>query len=412
MVTVLISSYFMGRPMSFGQSNFLGALMNYEMLANIAATEAASDSSWIVIADVRGSTEAVRQGRYRDVNLIGAACVASIRNSFEQRSVPYVFGGDGATFLVAQQDLERCEALLTAVQTMAWESFQLNLGIGRMQVSEIRRMGADIRFGFLTWGESELLPFFRGNGLPIAEKKIKESMTHLKQAPAVNAPAPSIEGLSCQLMPFKAVRGRILSVLVEPMVTLDREDAILAEVFAVFKRRGRIERLSPVSKKSVRRPWLTLQWVKEAYLHRRSTRFLDTLKALITSALRCLILTSIFRFDWKTKVIGNVKVYQESMLTQSDWMKMDGVLRMVIDVTPEEEAELRQTLDRLEAAGLIVFGIFASSAALMTCHFQSIEGQRHAHFIDGAEGGLTLAAMDMKKRKTLKKPLQSPARAS
>jgi hypothetical protein len=376
--------------------------MNYEMLASIPATENALESSWILIADVRGSTEAVRQGRYREVNLIGAACVASIRNSFEQRIVPYVFGGDGATFLVAHQDLERCETLLKAVQKMAWESFQLNLGIGRMQVREIRRLGAEIRYGFLTWGESELLPFFRGNGLAIAEKKIKEAMTLVNPVAAVQAPAPAIEGLSCRIMPFKSVRGRILSVLVEPLVGMDREDALLAEVFAVFKKRGRIERLSPVSKTSIRRPWLTLQWVKEALMHRRSVAWRDTAEALIKAFLGYLVTTVIFRFGLKTKVLGEVDTYQESMLEQSDWMKMDGVLRMVIDVTPEEEAELRQTLERLEAAGLIVFGMFASSAALMTCHFKSIEGQRHAHFIDGADGGLTLAAKAMKGKKASK----------
>ncbi len=386
--------------------------MNYEMLANLPATETAPESSWILIADVRGSTEAVRQGRYREVNLIGAACVASIRNSFEQRSVPYVFGGDGATFLVAHQDLERCEALLTAVQKMAWESFQLNLGIGRMQVSEIRRLGAEIRYGFLTWGQSELLPFFRGNGLALAEKKIKEAMTLLKPAATVQTPAPAIEGLSCRIMPFKAVRGRILSVLVEPMVGMDREDALLAEVFAVFKKRGSIERLSPVNKTSIRRPWLTLQWVKEAFMHRQSAGLRDTVMALIKALLGYLLTTAIFRFGWKTKVLGEVETYQGSMLEQSDWMKMDGVLRMVIDVTPEEEADLRQTLERLEAAGLIVFGIFASSAALMTCHFQSIEGQRHAHFIDGAYGGLTLAAKDMKGKKAPKISLHPLDRAS
>ena len=57
-------------------------MMNYEILANLYATESVPDSWSVVVADVKGSTEAVRMGRYRDVNLAGAACIAAVRNAY------------------------------------------------------------------------------------------------------------------------------------------------------------------------------------------------------------------------------------------------------------------------------------------------------------------------------------------
>ncbi len=386
--------------------------MNYEILASIVATEPAPLSSWILLADVRGSTEAVRQGRYREVNLIGAACVAAIRNSFDARQVPYVFGGDGATFLVADADLERCQALLEAVQVLARDNFQLQLGLGALQVSDIVKDGATIRFGFLDWGETEVLPFFRGDGIALAEKRIKDTMQTIPLHNASVIEAPAIEGLSCRLMPFAAVRGRVLSIVIEPTVDFSAEDKVFAQIFNVIKRSGEIDRLSPLSLGNIRRSWLGTQWIKEARLHRRSSGLWHTIRALTDALIAYLFTTILFRFKLRTTVIGDVATYNKFMLQQSDWMKMDSALRMVIDVTREEETQLRELLDRLESEGQLVYGLFASSSALMTCHFQSAEGQKHAHFIDGSDGGLTLAAKDLKAKKLRLPPPNVSKKAS
>jgi hypothetical protein len=55
----------------------------------------------VVLADVKGSTEAVRAGRYKDVNLVGAACITAALNVTRDLDLPYAFGGDGATVLIA-----------------------------------------------------------------------------------------------------------------------------------------------------------------------------------------------------------------------------------------------------------------------------------------------------------------------
>ena len=58
----------------------------------------------VVIADIRGSTKAIAEGRYKDVNMMGAACITAVLNALKAFDpvtvVPYVFGGDGATLAV------------------------------------------------------------------------------------------------------------------------------------------------------------------------------------------------------------------------------------------------------------------------------------------------------------------------
>ena len=57
---------------------------------------------WVVgFSDVVGSTEAVANGRYKAVNMVGAGVIAAVVNALGRRPFPFVFGGDGASFAVS-----------------------------------------------------------------------------------------------------------------------------------------------------------------------------------------------------------------------------------------------------------------------------------------------------------------------
>jgi hypothetical protein len=51
---------------------------------------------WVVVADVIGSTTAIAENKYKDVNTVGAATVMAIINVDRSTKIPFVFGGDGA----------------------------------------------------------------------------------------------------------------------------------------------------------------------------------------------------------------------------------------------------------------------------------------------------------------------------
>lgn len=79
----------------------------------------------------------------------------------------------------------------------------------------------------------------------------------------------------------------------------------------------------------------------------------------------------------------------------TDHRKFDGMLRMVLDLAPEECARLREHLDAGAASGSLAYGLRESEEALMTCFIRGYAGG-HVHFLDGADGGYALAARQLK----------------
>jgi len=82
---------------------------------------------WIVVADVVGSTKAIEAGAYKKVNTVGVACIAAVINVDRSVEMPFVFGGDGATFAVPGSLLERIVAALREAQRLSRQSFELSL---------------------------------------------------------------------------------------------------------------------------------------------------------------------------------------------------------------------------------------------------------------------------------------------
>ena len=72
------------------------------------------DDWTIGIADIVQSTKAIRENRYRSVNMAGAAVIAALKNALGGSDFPFVFGGDGASFAVPAQDLARAHEALAA----------------------------------------------------------------------------------------------------------------------------------------------------------------------------------------------------------------------------------------------------------------------------------------------------------
>jgi hypothetical protein len=65
------------------------------------------DDWTIGVADIVESTRAIAEARYKAVNMAGAAVIAAVINALDGCEFPFVFGGDGASFAVSPDDLER-----------------------------------------------------------------------------------------------------------------------------------------------------------------------------------------------------------------------------------------------------------------------------------------------------------------
>ena len=167
----------------------------------------------VIITDVRGSTKAIEQGRYKDVNTIGAATIVALNNVMKDKEYPFVFGGDGATVVIPKTHLSRAQKELTGLSQLAQKNFQLTLRIGMVEVQELIQSGTQLQVAKYTLPSGVPLAVFQGGGLALAEEKIKEEEekysilldTHVE---------PDLTALSCRWKPLSSQNGQVLSLLV------------------------------------------------------------------------------------------------------------------------------------------------------------------------------------------------------
>ena len=69
----------------------LTAFDDFTSVAEVENYTPAPDDWFVVIADIQGSTPAIEAGRYKDVNMIGAACINAVLNVCTQDEIPYSF---------------------------------------------------------------------------------------------------------------------------------------------------------------------------------------------------------------------------------------------------------------------------------------------------------------------------------
>jgi hypothetical protein len=93
---------------------------------------------------------------------------------------------------------------------------------------------------------------------------------------------------------------------------------------------------------------------------------------------------------------GNkVESYIRDTVANSDYQKFDGMLRMVLDLSDEQYAQLDTLLTGRQERGEVFYGLHCADSALMTCMVFSRQDD-HVHFIDGNDGGYAVAALQLK----------------
>ncbi|MFQ3673718.1 MAG: DUF3095 family protein, partial [Aggregatilineales bacterium] len=133
-------------------------------------------NDWLIaITDVRGSTKAIEEGRYKEVNGLAAASITALLNAVPQGiEIPFVFGGDGATIVFPEVMRAAAVDALIATQRLARDLFNLDLRIGIVPVADVRAAGYGVRVARLRFSENFSQAIFTGGGLSYADKMIKD----------------------------------------------------------------------------------------------------------------------------------------------------------------------------------------------------------------------------------------------
>jgi hypothetical protein len=345
---------------------------------------------WTVgMADIVGSTQAIADKRYKAVNMAGAAVIAAVTNALEGREFPFAFGGDGASFAVAPDDLDRArEALAT---TAAWvaEDLDLVMRVALVPVTDVRKQNLDVRVARFAPSPNVSYAMFAGGGLGWAEAAMKRGEFAVPAAPPGSQ--PDLSGLSCRFEEIPSARGLILSVLIVPAsgASPSAFRTVIENIIALVERSPEAGRPVPSGGPQMRWPPSGMGY--EARAARGGSLFARRIRVLANT----MVAYAVMRFGIK---LGNFvpEVYLREVVENSDFRKYDDGLRMILDCTQELGRTLEQRLATAASAGVVRYGLHRQDAAMMTCFTPSLDRKDHVHFIDGARGGYASAATALK----------------
>jgi hypothetical protein len=355
----------------------------------------------VLCGDIRGSTRAIEDGRYKQVNMVGAAVITAVLNACAGTQIPFVFGGDGGLAVVPEPLLPGAARALQRLQGVSEQAFGLGLRAAAVPVSRLRAEGHDVRVRKFALSPGNNLAMFAGGGVERADEILKSAPP---DDPAIlraadDADAPDLEGLSCRWEPLAASRGTMIALMIQPVASGRAAEVLrrtLAELSHILE--GGIAGFAPASDRTLRFRWPPRGLALEA----RATmgrsggrgRFLRSYaRALVTAALQY----------WCERRGGRIGAYDAlryrgELKAQTDFRKFDGMLRTVLDVTPEQAGRIEAWLESQYRERRLVYGLHRDRTALMTCLVFSLEQGEHVHFVDAAGGGFAKAAEGFKAR--------------
>ena len=296
-------------------------------------------ASWdIVVTDIAGSTRAVMNGKYREVNLIAVSCLVSALNIARslRLQIPFFFGGDGTTILCPSSMTKTLMTALERIQKNAQKNFSLSLRIGSISTQHIFEIGETIHLAKIRVSTGYDQAVSIGNGLLVAEKIIK-SRERVEPNVQLSSDNPPLQGLECRWREIAAPmpEGEILSLIVlakNPGKHANIYGDVLESIESIF---GDLKRRTPVSEKHLSLISTFAEIKRELLIKYETIPWIDLLRTI-----RDVVVASfIFKFHLVTKLFDPT-VYKQQLLAATDTLKIDGMLKTTIHGTSAQRKQL------------------------------------------------------------------------
>ena len=344
----------------------------------------------IALSDVVKSTEAIAAGRYKAVNMAGAAAISALVAISGSLDLPFVFGGDGCAIAVPPTLTAATRYTLAATARWVAEELDLGLRVALVPCTAIRQAGADVLVAPFAVSPHIRIATFAGGGLSWAEDVMKRGAFLIDPAPP--GTAPDLNNLSCRWTPVVARRGVIASIIIkpEPGLAPTAFADVVAGLLAVIADDPRSGHPIPETGPGFRWPpeGLTLEAKAsrrgQALAKRRRTLGLITLIAWILDRTGL----KIGAFD--------PRLYKRDTALNTDFRKFDDGLKMTLDCSDGQRAQIEALLADQARNGVIKYGLHTQKEAVLTCIVPSPLKRQHIHFLDGAGGGYAFAARQLK----------------
>lgn len=375
--------------MTDGWLETVPVLTEFSQAAEAARYVPVPDTWSVGISDVVNSTGLIAEGRYKSVNMAGAATISAVTNALAGDLPLLTFGGDGARMVFPPHHAAAAETALRRVTAWAARDLGLDMRVGLVEVAEVQRQGYDVRAAFWEASAAVRYGMFGGQGIEWVDKALKSGEIGL--TPAGDGAEPDLTGLSCQWGPIKPGNGQVVSLIVKPGPEVDPADyvRICNTVISLLDEAGCLSPV-PESGPGVRWPGHTI--ALQSRIARRGY-------ALWRRRLRVLATTTMMWLVFKLGMpVGRFRParYRREIAENTDFRKFDDGLILTVDCSPAVRDALVDLLDAAENAGTVRYGLHAQQEAQMTCIVPSALSSDHMHFVDGAGGGYAAAAQQLR----------------
>jgi hypothetical protein len=321
-------------------------------------------------------------------SLIAGLNIAKERNI----EIPFFFGGDGGTFLVPEEILADVLTALALHNQNSQKTFGLEMHVGHASIKEILDAGHTIKIARLYIGAGFTKAVILGDGFMYAEKIIKQA--EKEEGIEVAEQELNLDGLECRWDKIKppVEENEIVCYLVEaidPSKQLVVYRNVLMKMEEIY---GNMEKRHPLSLDRLK---LLLKYdkIKKEMLAKYGKW---NVYYFISTFLKTFVGKYWLKYDLKIMRVSGKK-YLSELIANAETLTIDGRINTIITGKREKRFKLIDYLIAEEKLGNLVYGHHISKESIMTCYIESRE-DRHIHFVDGAEGGFTEAAKELKSK--------------
>ncbi|MEP1151284.1 MAG: DUF3095 family protein [Balneola sp.] len=348
------------------------------------------DDWYVVLTDIKDSTTSINSGKHEVINLIATGSIIAVLNIAHEAkiTVPFFFGGDGATMVIPSKILDECLNALNEHQINSYNNFDLFLRVGNVSVAEIYKQGYKLNIAKAKINEHLSIPIILGGGLHYAEKIIKGTK-NIYDSPELIKKSLNLTGMECRWDKIKPPEEQheILCLLVN---SRDRDNQavvykkVLDKIEQIY---GSHKKRSPISLAGLKLNAAMERINSEMKVKHGNRNFKFMLKRTFS--------TAVGKFYLRFNKEG--QNYLNTLIKLTDTLVLDGRINTVISGMSHQHNEFQDFLKDMESEGEINFGTHRSKESIMSCYVRDRKDQ-HIHFVDGGDGGYTKAAGIMKNK--------------
>lgn len=389
-------------------SNFYGRLPVLDSFFDIGNPDHyhPMPDDWLVgITDIKNSTKAIENNRYKTVNILGVSPIIGVLNTFNHQELPYNFGGDGCVICIPPQLAEQAKTVFASCIEIGKAEYELELRAALFPVNLIRGEGYDVRVAKFRVSDYYRQAAFMGGGIDYADKLLKTSGHDF--VVSGNSQEENIDvdfnGLECRWQEVSLPEKTVASTLVKSNLQASKPEAIYNDVLQKLSDvYGFDSKTNPLHSSRLNMTMSLSKLTDETKFRTFGKSRLKRLLYLLKAELQVLLGKLFMYFEYKSSVT-DWSLYKPDLALNSDSRKFDDMLRLVISGTAKQHHEFRNYLDRQFKQSKLAYGIHYSGSAIVTCMVQKYH-RHHVHFVDGKDGGYAYASRDLKRRlKSLQK---------